>query len=135
MSLSLSSCRCPLPRLPWLLQQTHPSPVHTLQPLSNIMILTLERNWVPFYILLSQKGHFFTFPQSEASRNRTINLRKGFHQDRWSSQETTLFQAEIQRTNKQSVLLRHPSLVTCPQLHLFNVRGLGQGRGCGCRSR
>lgn len=26
--------------------------------LSNIMIPTLERNWVPFYILLPQKGHF-----------------------------------------------------------------------------
>lgn len=40
---------------------------------------------------ITSKRTFFTFPQSAASRNRTINLRKGFHQDRWSSQETTLF--------------------------------------------
>lgn len=31
---------------------------HTLRPLSNIMTLTLERNWVPFHVLLPQKGHF-----------------------------------------------------------------------------
>lgn len=79
---------------------------------------------------IASKGTFFTFPQSEASRNRTINLRKGFHQDRRSSQETTLFQAESQRTNKQSVLLRHPPLVTCPRLHLFYIRGQGRRRGC-----
>lgn len=83
---------------------------------------------------IASKRTFFTFPQSAASRNRTINLRKGFHQDRWSSQETTLFRAGSGRINKQSVLLCQPPLVTCPQLHLYNIREHRRGRGRGSTS-
>lgn len=135
MSLSLSSCRGPLPHSALTAAADPPlTGTHFTATVKHNDSYPGEKLGSILYFIVSKRT-FFTFPQSEASRNRTINLRKGFHQDRWSSQETTLFQAEIQRTNKQSVLLRHPPLVTCPQLPLFNLRGLGQRRGCGCRSR
>lgn len=134
VSLSLSSCRCPLP--PSALAAAADPPLtgtHFTATVKHNDSYPGEKLGSILYFIASKRT-FFTFPQSEASRNRTINLRKGFHQERWSSQETTLFQAESQRTNKQSVLLRHPPLVTCPQLHLFNIREQGRRRGCDCTS-
>ena len=120
----------------------HPGPQQPTPPLTGAHFTAIvkhndsypgEKLGSIFYFIASKRT-FFTFPQSAASRNKTINLSTVFGWDRWSSKETTVCQKG--GINKQLYLFRHLTLVLCPQ-HLLVASGLNVewGRGFGSRSQ